>query len=80
MKIINASYDVRKMTVNKIQIENEISKQPRSSLWILKGRYKLHVCKSQGGRQVHKLLILNWQKMLLYDVAFNCLHHESFDI
>lgn len=50
MRITNASYDVREITVNKIQIENEISQQPRSSLWILNGRYKLHVCKTQGAQ------------------------------
>lgn len=30
MEITNASYDVGKITVNKLQIENEISQHPRA--------------------------------------------------
>ena len=34
MRITNASYDVRAIAVNKTEIGNEISLQPRSGVWI----------------------------------------------
>lgn len=73
-KITNGSYDVCKITVNNLQIENEISWHPRFKLWILKGRYEQHVHGMQsvrrGGAQVCKSQVLNFVNVRVSDRDF----------
>lgn len=87
MKITNASYDVHKITVNKVQIENEISWQRRSRLWILKGRCEMQVCKMQGCRQklkipgLHACLLISFKMFTstaqIYNYANN--HNDNHE-